>query len=475
MRRFCVAVAVVAVLPALALAEPPNVNELLTQRYELGQRVKRFEQEWEKQPGAEPRTRALGHLQKLTQQFFSFQFGEAGRSLDLAGFALTSENEPATSRQWAWSLYAAPERRVVDGKAKELTVTIAQLFPVKGERPKNFEVQLWFTDKQITTIRPEKFPHSVKVPIPPLGEFEGLDRKLYFMVESGQEVRRTAIGVSQVANLDARRTALGKAAAGWETNDTIERATVRTRSELLTDLCEKGVPETDLPAADLLKNAETMLDGKPFFTVAKPGQFWLSAPIGNKKSVPTRVFIPRGLDPKKPVPVVVALHGAGGSENLFFEGYGAGHIVTECRKRGWMLVATRSGLNFTGAPPVVAVLDQLAKRYPVDPKRTFLVGHSMGAVQAVALAQKHPERFAGIAVLGAGGTVKEPKAFAELPVFVGVGARDFALGNARALNKALTTGGARNVTYQEYADIEHMIIVREALPDVFTLFDKRAK
>ena len=41
------------------------------------------------------------------------------------------------------------------------------------------------------------------------------------------------------------------------------------------------------------------------------------------------------------MPVVVALHGAGGSENLFFEGYGAGHIVTECRKRGCRPIVER--------------------------------------------------------------------------------------------------------------------------------------
>ncbi|MDY3558099.1 hypothetical protein R5W23_000820 [Gemmata sp. JC673] len=464
---------------AIALATPvaaqPEPNALLAQRYELGQRVKRFEREWEKQDGTAARARALGHLSKLTQQFFAFQFGEAGRSLDLATFALTTDDEPSNAQLWAWSLYAVPESRVLDGTAKELTVTIAPLYALKGERPKNLEVQLWFTDKQLVTARPDKFPHTVKVPLPALGEFEGLDRKLYFMVESGKELRRSAVGVSQVASAAPRLAALKNAAGAWKSLDTIEQVTVRDRTEQLTSVASGALPETDLPIADLLKNAESMLNGEPFFTPAKAGEFWLSVPLGEKKSAPCRVFVPRGLAPHKPVPVVFALHGAGGSENLFFEGYGAGHIVTECRDRGWVLVAPHSGTAFTGAPPVAKILDQLATRYPLDTKRTFVVGHSMGAAQTVELVQKHPGRFAAVAALGGGGSVKDAKPFAEQPTFVGVGNKDFALAAARGLRKALTDGGAKHVTYKEYAGVEHMVIVRTALPDVFALFDERAK
>jgi predicted esterase len=471
MRAFLTA-GLLLLISGSATAQPrPDPADLPAMRYELGQRLKRFETAWEKQPRPEARKRALVHVEKLTQQFFSFQFGEAARGFDLATFALLTEDEPAVSRQWAWSLYAVPEVRVLDGTAKELTVTIKQLYAVKGDMPKGLEVQLWFTDKQITTLKPDKFP--VTVPLPPLGDFKGLDRKLYFMVEAGKELRHTAIGISQVADLKPRLAALKKTVDGWEAVDSIEKATTRERSELLADLAGGTVPETDLPAADLLANAETMLDGKPFYTATKPGQFWMSVPTGPKKATATRVYVPRGLDAKKPVPVVVALHGAGGSENLFFEGYGSGQIIIECRKRGWMLVAPRSGLAFGSAPPIPAILDELAKRYPLDPKRVFVVGHSMGAMQTVELVQKYPGKFAAAAALGGGGTVCDAKAFADLPLFVGVGEKDsLALSGARGLNKSLTTGGARKLTYKEYPHIEHMVIVREALPDVFELFDR---
>jgi predicted esterase len=462
-------------LCALATSAGAQPADALSARYELGARLKRFEAEWEKHEGAAGRARALPYVEKITQQFFSFQFGEAARGLDRAAFALSNDEEPGAAWQWAWSLHAVPETRALDGGAKELVVTVKPLYAVKGDVPKNLEIQLWFTQKDVVKLNPQKFPAVVKVPVPALGESNGLDRKLQFLAEAGRELRHTTIGVSQIADRDARIAALKKAAKAFDTIDTIEKATVRERAELLTDLAGGAVPETDLPAADLLANAERMLNGKPFYTAERHGQFWLSVPTSGTKATAARVFIPKGLDAKKPVPVVVALHGAGGSENLFFEGYGNGHIVRECEKRGWVLIATRSGLAFGGAPPVAAVLDELAKRYPIDVKRAFVVGHSMGAMQTVQVIQQSAGRFAAGAALGGGGAVRDTKAFATLPFFVGVGDKDFALGQSRALNKALTAGGAKSVTFKEYAGVEHMVIVREALPDVFAVFDRVAK
>jgi pimeloyl-ACP methyl ester carboxylesterase len=463
MSRF---LAVLLVLSAAPAAAQP-------QRYELGQRLKAFEAAWERYDAPAARDRALAELPKVTKQFFAFQFGEAGRTLDTAAFTLTTDVGPSAARQWVWSLHAVPETRLVDATAKELTVTIQPFYPVKGDLPKGLELQLWFTSKDVVKVKPEKFPLAVKVPLPPAGEFRGLDRKLYFLADGAKELRPTAIGISQVADLKDRLAALKKTADGWESLDTIEKATVRDRGRLLTQLAEGETLDTDLPAADLLANAETMLDGKPFFTPAKHGQFWLSVPLGGKKSVACRAYVPKGLTKEKTVPVVFALHGAGVGANTFFEAYGAGRIVKECEKRGWMLVAPEGGLGFD-SPPVAAVLEKLAERYPLDAKRVFLVGHSMGAGQALALAATG--KFAAVAALGGGGRVAEPAAFAELPTFVGVGDKDsLALGGARSLNKALTAANAKAVTYKEYPDVEHLVIVREALPDAFAVFDAAAR
>ena len=469
----CVPAWVCIAAPALLAAEPA-VTDLALMREELGRRIKAFEALWEKTDDAAARKRAAARLAEMHPQFLTLRYSEAARTLDLATHALSTDEPPGLAAQWAASLIAVPEQRVVDGGAKDLTVSIRQLYPIKGELPKRFEVQLWFNDKQVVTVRPEKLPVEMKVPLPPLGDSLGLDRTLYCLVESGRTQRHYTLGISQVKDRDARIAALRKTTGGWTALDTIERATARDRAILLASLASGTLEETDLPAANLLANAETMLDGKPFFTAAKPGEYWMSIPLGGLKTAPVRVFVPRGLDPAKPVPVVVGLHGAGGSENLFFESYGAGRAIAECRKRGWLFIAPRSGLDFTGAPPVPAILDELVKRFPLDAKRTFLVGHSMGAGQVITLAGKHPGRFAAIACLGGGGVVRDAKPFETLPAFIAAGEKDFGLTIARDLHKALTTGGAKNASFQEYPAIEHFLIVREALPDVFTLFERVA-
>lgn len=462
-----------AVTFVLLLAGPASAQ---ADRYELARRLKAFEAAWEKHDDPSARKRAVAELQKVTGPFFTGQLAESARALDLAAFALRTDVAPSAGRQWAWSLSAIPEARVVDGSAKELAVTIRPFYAVTGDIPKGLELQLWFTDKQVVTVRPEKFPVTVKVPLPPLGEFTGLDRKLYFLADGGKELRPVAIGISQIADLQTRLDAMVGPTNPTRDPDTIEKATARHRWAVVGQ--GKGgskgpiVPPTDLPYADLLANAETMLDRKPFFTVARHGQFWMSIPTGPRVATPCRVYVPKGLAKDKPVPVVVALHGVGGDENTFFESHGAGQIVKECETRGWVLVAPRSGA--LTAPPVPILVDALAERYPLDRKRVFVVGHSAGAAQA--LAQAASGKFAAVAALGGGEKVTDAKPFATLPVFIGVGDKDSpALAGARSLSKSLTEGGAKAVTFKEYPGVEQLVTVREALPDVFAVFDEVVK
>lgn len=452
-------------------AEPAPVRDFALERYELGRRLKAFEAKWETTTDAAARLRAANKLVDAHALFLTLRFAEAARILDAATFALESDEPPGVGRQWMNSLMAVPKARFVDGEAKSIAVRIQPLYPIKGDVPKNLEVQLWFNDKRVTTVRPDRFPFEAEAPMPPLGDSLGLDRTLYCLIAVGRIERHYTIGVSQVKDRDGRLAALKAATTKWPKFETIEQATARDRSGQLESLLQT-VEETDVPAASLLANAEAMLNGTPFFTASKPGEYWLSVPLGGKKTAPVRVFLPRGLKEGTPVPVVVGLHGAGGSENLFFEGYGAGRAVAECRKRGWVFVATRSALDFTGAPPVPAILDELAKRFPLDAKRTFLVGHSMGAAQTAALASKHAGRFAAIACLGGGGAVRDVMPSATLPVFIAAGEKDFGLAPAKALHKALEAGGAKNATFREYPGLEHLLIVRDALPDVFESFDR---
>src|SRR5690606_5165427 len=142
------------------------------------------------------------------------------------------------------------------------------------------------------------------------------------------------------------------------------------------------------------------------------------------------LFVPAAPPRADRAPLVIAVHGAGGSENLFFDGYGDGKVVQLAAPRGWFVVAPRNELSGIDNAALAA---SLAERYPIDLTKVFLVGHSMGAMAVMQNASRTPDRFAAVAALGGGGSVRRSDALTKVPFFVGVGSRDFALGQARAL------------------------------------------
>lgn len=441
----------------LAVLLLPAVGPAQVERYELGRRLKRFEAEWERQTDPAARKRALAILPKASTQFLSLNLTAAARTVDDAYWALKAAEPPAAGVRWLDALCLAPTKRLYDG-VEPMAVEVRQLYDVPGERPADAVATV--SDR---VVRLDRLPRSVGLSRGPDGGHAGPDKDTYLPVQF-----RTGGGV------DVWRVVYLSVYTDWSpparpTGDTLEAATARADIYLLTGLTRGDVPETDLPAVRLARRLHDLASGKPYFTPDRAGDHTLSVPTGKDSATPCRLFVPEGLSADKPVPLVVALHGAGGSENMFFESYGAGHIVKECQKRGWLLVSPRSGL--LGTPPVAAIVEKLRDRYPIDPKRVFLVGHSMGAGQAIDLVQRHPGTFAAVANLGGGGRVRDKERFATLPVYVGVGTADFALKSSRSLVKALADAGATKVTAKEYPDLEHLVIVREALPDVFGLFD----
>ncbi len=181
-----------------------------------------------------------------------------------------------------------------------------------------------------------------------------------------------------------------------------------------------------------------------------------------------RLLAPEAAAKGRPLPLVIALHGAGVSENLFFDGYGDGAIVKLCERRGWLLVALRDGL-----PP--GLIDEIDRLYPVDRKRVFLIGHSMGASQAAAAASRSPEAFAAVAAMSGCGPVRPSDALKAVPFFVAAGAEDLGLIGSRGLRDDLQQAGVKKLVYRELPDFEHLLSVQTSLKDVFAFFDEAAR
>lgn len=445
--------------PALALAQP--------ERYELGQRLKDFELAWEKHEDPALRKAALKDLPNVTQQFFSLQLGEAGRTLDVARWRLTG-TEPSEAQKWITSLYAMPEKMLYTTKDKRITVTLKHFYKMKSEMPAGAKVRLGFPGEEKIEKEIGKLPMEVTVPLPrkgqPLGAATGdFFLQVEFIAKDAEFRRDVMVSVIEPADNNYFSSA---PASPFESTQVYD-LTRKDYSERIKSLSEGEIPETNVPVNRLLQTLTKMQ--MPTSLSNMTGQLYLTFHYGKTKSIATRLYISDkgSTRPREKRPVVIALHGAGGSENLFFEGYGAGHIVKECEKRGWYLVAPRSGISFTGTPPVKEILDSLEKLFPIDRDEVFVVGHSMGAGQAIALAQANPAWYRGVAALGGGGRVTDAKALGKLPVFIGIGEKDFALKGAKDLKKSL-----ESATYKEYPDLEHLIIVREALPDVFKQWDE---
>lgn len=455
----------------VALLILPGFASAQAERYELGRRMKLFEAAWEAADEA-GRKRAAAILPNATSQFLSFRLTSAARTLDDARFALRSATTPADERRLEALQLAVDSRLVRPGKS--LKATVRPFYKVDGEFPKDATATVRLADGKAIPVALDHLPATIEVHVP--AELENCDTRLTLEIRQGNLRIRHSIHVSVIDSARMLKL-LGDSLEerDWVKPGSIEEASRNERIDAVRKLRD-SIPETDVPAARSLavvRNIEHEAEaGKNYFTIKRAGDRAISVPVDDKTRVACRVYVPPGLDPRNRVPVVVALHGMGGSENLWFEGYGAGRIVKECKDRGWILVAPRCELGFLGGPPpVLPILDKLAERYPLDPKRIFLVGHSMGAAQVVDLVQKHPGKFAGVAVLGGGGRMKKPEAFEGLPTFVGVGEGDFAKPAARSLAAALPKA---TTELRVYPDCEHLLVVRLALPAAFATFDKIA-
>ena len=157
------------------------------------------------------------------------------------------------------------------------------------------------------------------------------------------------------------------------------------------------------------------------------------------------VFTPRSTKQKK-VPLLIYLHGAGGGRPPLtrlgmqvnalrrgIEKYGKGPcfvVVPQCLQK------TKSGKKSTWEPADLnLLLDDLLEKLPIDPRRVYLTGNSMGGYGCWAWGGHNPERFAAIAPVVGGVGPGGPKDIspdlkkwannlAKVPVYAFAGGKD---------------------------------------------------
>jgi pimeloyl-ACP methyl ester carboxylesterase len=447
-------------------------------RADLAVRLIETEACWEAhRESPEARLRATRPLSEGLTAFFSGRFDALARNLTLACIALRADAPPTPEMLYAGSL-GVRFPRVVNKEALERGEVALrfQLFAFYDADKPSAPLQLRWRVARLGETRPIS-EGTLDAPEPgaaatllsraPEGDYE-----VRFELRQGEQtLRQWRQTFSVIAQLEARLEALERAAESHDDAEPVERMTVLNAREVLRNAQKGDSPETFYPLLRLLQLAEQIAAGweagKSGWRAA-PGDYWM-ATLHRERKVAFRLFVPKQFQPNRPIPLVVALHGAGGNEHLFFEGYGLGIVLKEAEKRGWAVIAPRAEM---GLAHIGGALEAAQQLLPIDPARIYLMGHSMGGAHSFAAIAQFPDRFRAVAIFaGAGQPTQVP---IDLPILMTVGEQELGMLKTNIENayRRLQGLNLKMLDYKKYDGCDHLMIVREAMPDAFAFFDR---
>lgn len=452
-------------------------------RYEIGKRVQRYELLWETS-SPEVRAASTATMEQAVQEFFAFNLVGAAKSLDDAWLSMQKEPSEFQRNAASLSISASPLIGVnqIDENQSKLELYLKSIYPASNAD--------WLNSASLElALSPISEPNSAKrqtkkvdLPsqtsaasqLPLLIEWE-LDQR-----EAGEfeltatlvqnEMRAPIVG-TRVSVLTDRQSRI-QAVTDWLDNNkrtakTTSLCTARMLGKQL-QLADRGKgSECDLPLDSWLSEFESLAFSRPEKRPTSPSGRWQVLTDGKAEQV-VRMHVPMAV-PEKPT-LIFAFHGAGGSENMFFETYGAGRLIELAKARNWFVVCPRqplTGLSMSAAE----MLPMIETEFGVSFDRVFLVGHSMGAAQAIEQLSKSQDRITAVAAIGGGGNPKRTEALEKFPIYVAAGERDFGKEGAKRLAYSLKVFGCQ-VKYSEYPDVEHLTIVQACLDELFSFLER---
>jgi len=202
---------------------------------------------------------------------------------------------------------------------------------------------------------------------------------------------------------------------------------------------------------------------------------------------PFRVFVPKGYDPARKYPLIVALHGASGDENTYMDRYvvrqtGVNVFQTLAQERGYILAAPngRGAFGMYEGPAeqdVLDVMERMMQTFSIEPREVFLTGHSMGAMGTWSLGFKHAGKFAALAPVAGRPVSLESVQFANapgMPVLYSQGLKD-TLATPETAHQMVELARQRlkDFRYVEYPNDDHFVIGVTSMPSIFDFFDRR--
>jgi poly(3-hydroxybutyrate) depolymerase len=313
-----------------------------------------------------------------------------------------------------------------------------------------------------------------------------------------QSLGSAALTIAAITGLDER---LGRLSVGAQSLPGALQADVLSPVDFVRNVNLAKIPlGGGADVARDLRNAEALL------AAAKAGQdpfggktgditrHYLFKPAG--EILPYRLYVPTTYTTSKSMPLIVALHGLGGSEASFFEAYEK-RLPAIAEKHGYILVAPLGyrpdgfygwGVGEPPADPaarrlqerseqdVMEVLARVRQDYRVDGSRIYLMGHSMGAIGTWRLAAKYPDIWAAIGLFSGSGTPSTVAKMGGIPQVVVHGDKDPTVPvNASRLMVAEMKRLGVEVQYIEVPGGDHSSVVPPNLEAAVSFFDTHKK
>jgi poly(3-hydroxybutyrate) depolymerase len=205
-----------------------------------------------------------------------------------------------------------------------------------------------------------------------------------------------------------------------------------------------------------------------------------------KEIMPYRMYVPTNYTAAKAFPLVVALHGLGGTEDSMF---GAAYKVSEqAAQRGYIAVAPL-GYRIDGGygrgdtrraqlseQDVMEVLAIVRKQYNIDNKRIYLVGHSMGGGGTWELGARYANIWAAIAPISGPANLPAVEKLRHMPVLAVHGDADTVVlvDASRSMVAALKKQDTE-VKYIEVPGGSHGSVSAPNMSAIFDFFDAHTK
>jgi poly(hydroxyalkanoate) depolymerase family esterase len=308
------------------------------------------------------------------------------------------------------------------------------------------------------------------------------------------EIGTASLRLAVQAGLDARLAALEKVATSAPES---VRADIKYPGDYLRRV-NRGLMEPgqfdlgrELTAAESI--AKAAQGGKDPF-VGRTGDFERHYVLdGANEIMPYRVYIPKTYDASRPVPLVVALHGLGASEDSWMDGYQR-QLPALAEKYGYIAVSPLGyrvdgfyGYSYANdaasrrkqalsEQDVIQVLARVRQQYRIDDTRIYLMGHSMGAIGTWVLAAKYPDIWAALGPIAGTGNPQAVSKMKHMPQFVVHGDADptVPVAGSRDMVAQMKSLGVDHV-YVEVPAGNHTDIVVPNLAPMFEFFERKRR